>query len=343
MFKAKSKLIYVMMVAVLALILGACSGGDGNDTDDSDAKSDATSESKGSADVQSISFVTGGPGGTFYPLGVGMADVINDAGIANVTVETSDASIENTRLLGAEEAEIGLLETGIAYFASEGIEMFDEDQITNVRGVMTLYPNLIQMVVMADSGIETYADLKGKKVVVGQPGSSSMLNLDLVLEQYGLEFDDITPQYSDFSQGIDMLKDGQVDATLVDIGIPAPAIIDISSQHDIHILSIDEDKIDNIATNYPYFTNKIVIPAGTYNNVDEDVITAGVPVMLGTHEDVSEDLVYEMTKILFEKKEDVVKVHPAGESIDPDSATEGLPIPLHPGAEKYLKEIGKLD
>lgn len=318
----------VLLILSIVLVLAACG--------------DKASGDKKSSNQQTsnLSFVTGGPGGTFYPLGVGIADVVNGKGVANITVETSDASIENTRLLGAKQAELGLLETGIAYYAAEGKEMFDK-KLANVRGIMTLYPNLMQMVVMTDSGIKSYADLKGKKVVVGQPGSSSMLNLELVLAEYGLSFDDIKPQYSGFSEGIDMLKDGQVDATLVDVGIPAPAIIDISSQHNVTILPIDEDKIDNISEKYPYFSNKIIIPAGTYTNQDKDIVTAGVLVMLATREDLPEDLVYELTKTIFENKDEITKIHPSGESIDPEKATEGLSIPLHPGAERYLDEILK--
>ena len=219
--------------------------------------------------------------------------------------------------------------------------MFEGEKFENLRGIMTLYENLIQMVVMADSGIESFADLKGRSVVVGQAGSSSMLNLELVLNEYGLSISDLKPQYSGFSEGINMLKDGQVEAVLVDVGVPAAAIIDIATQHKIKILSIDEDKIEAIGEKYPYFSGKVVIPAGTYNGVDEDVVTAGVKVMLGTHADVDEDVIYEITKTIFEEKEKITQVHPAGASINIDKATEGMPIPLHPGAERYLKEQGK--
>lgn len=323
--KIRKKWMIILILLLSGIVLGACG-----------EKKESKAEEK--SGTKNLSFVTAGSGGTFYPLGVGMGEVINQKGIANITVETSGGSVENTNLLGTDKADLGLLETGIAYYAANGTEMFKGNKLDNVRGIMTLYPNLMQMVVKADSGIETYADLKGKKVVVGQQGSSSMLNLQLVLEKYKLSFDDIKPQFTSFAEGIDMLKDGQVDAALVDVGVPAAAIIDISNQHDIRILSIDEKVIDSIKEEYPYFSDATVIPANTYKNQDKDVITAGVKVMLATRADLPEDLVYEMTKAIFEEKEQVAKTHSSGESINIETATEGMPIPLHPGAEKYINE-----
>lgn len=322
------KYLYVIMAVFLLSIVSGCG----------EEEKDVTKKRTSKDQVDKLSFVTAGQGGTFFPLGGGMAKVINDKGIAQVTVETSGGSVENARLLGRIDADLGLLETGIAYYAAEGIEMFEGEKYENLRGIMTVYPNLLQMVVKADSGIESYVDLKGKKVVVGQPGSSSMLNLELVLNEYGLSIDDLNAQYSGFGEGIDLLKDGQVEATLVDVGVPAPAIIDIATQHHINILSIDEEVIESIAEKYAYFSNKVVIPAGTYNNQDEDIITAGVKVMLATRADLSEELVYNMTKTIFEEKETIANIHSSGENINIDEALESMSIPLHPGAQKYIEE-----
>lgn len=322
--------VYLFMICLFLIMLVAC--GANNDTSSEDSTEGDNNETK-------ITFSTGGTGGTYYPFGGGIAKVVNESDIGmDVTVATSGASVENARLLGSKEVELGLVEASVGYYAYEGKEMFEDDQAKNIRGIMSLYPNLIQMVVMKDSEIQSYADLKGKNVVVGAPGSSSMLNLELILEEYGLSMSDINPEYSSFSDGIDMLKDGKVDATLVDVGIPASSIVDISSQHDINILTLEEEKINSLSDKFPFFTKPIVIPAGTYKGVDEDVLTTGATVILATHEDLSEDVIYELTKTIFEKKEAITQIHKAGESIDVSKSTEGMSIPIHPGAKKYIEK-----
>ncbi|RFU70391.1 TAXI family TRAP transporter solute-binding subunit [Peribacillus saganii] len=335
----------LLSIFVALSILGAaCSGGGNKVTStNSPTETEKPAERTSPGSSEAISIVTGATSGTYYPLGGGIGKALNGAGIGvNATVESTGGSNENVRLLGQGEAEIGFTETGIAYYGYEGIEMFKDNKFDNLRGIMSLYANLMQTVVMKDSGIQSYADLKGKTVAIGIQGSSSALNMQLVLKEYGLSLGDIKPQFVSYSEGVTMLKDGQIDAVMIDSGIPNSAVTDITTQHDVNILPIEEEKIKSLVSKYPYFSNMVIIPKGTYEGIDVDVPTAGAKVMLVTHAGVSEEMVYKLTKTIFEKKEEIIKIHPRGDSIDLKTATDGMSIPLHPGAEKYLREQGAI-
>jgi TRAP transporter TAXI family solute receptor len=295
----------------------------------------------GFAADKNISIGTGAMSGTYYPLGVAMAKMWTGAKIGvNVGAEATGGSVENARHIKGKTMEIGFVESLIAEWAYQGQEMFKDNKVTNIRGLISLYPNTIQTVVKADSGIKSYADLKGKKVSCGIQGSSSVLAMKIVLETYGIPFGDIKPQYLAYGPAMELLKDGQVDAVLVDAGAPTSSIIDIVSQHKVKILSIDRANIDKIVQKYPYFSRATVIPKGTYSGINEDVVTTGSLATLCVAAEMPDDLVYQITKALIEKKADVAKVHEKGKTIDLKTAVNGFSIPLHPGALKYYKEKG---
>lgn len=329
MFKLGLKKNITLLVSLVFLmgILTGCTGGN----------------EQASSKVFNMSISTGATSGTYYPLGTAIASVVSNAGIGvNMTAESTSGSIENARLIGQKQTEIGFVESLIADWAYNGKEMFKDQKVENIRGLVALYPNTIQTVVKKKSGIKSYKDLKGKKVAVGIQGSSSPMAMQVVLESYGMSMNDIKPQYLAYGPSMELLKDDQVDAVMVDAGAPNSAIIDISTQHDISILSIDPDNIRKIKEKYPYFSDPVIIPKGTYKGVDEDIVTTGSLATLCVRADLPEDVVYNITKTIFEKKEEIAKVHEKGNSINLDTAINGISIPLHPGAEKYYKEIGIL-
>ncbi len=290
---------------------------------------------------RNISLGTGGMTGTYYPLGVAMAKVWSATGIGiNVGAESTGGSVENARFIKGKTMEVGFVESLIADWAYQGQEIFKGNKVENIRGLISLYPNTMQTVVKADSGIKSYADLKGKKVSCGIQGSSSVLNMKIVLETYGIPFSEIKAQYLSYGPAMELLKDGQVDAVLVDAGAPNSAIIDISTQHKIKILSIDRANIAKIVQKYPFFSSATVIPKGTYKGVDEDIVTTGSLATLCIAAEMPDDLVYKMAKALIEKKADVAKGHPKGNDINLKTAIDGFSIPIHPGALKYYKEKG---
>lgn len=295
----------------------------------------------GHAQTKNISFGTGAMSGTYYPLGVAISKVWSNAGIGlNVAAEATGGSVENARHIKNKTMEIGFVESLVADWAYKGEEYFKSGPVKNIRGFIALYPNTIQTVVKADSGIKSYKDLKGKKVACGIQGSSSVLNMKIVLESYGIPFSDIKAQYLAYGPAMELLKDGQVDAVMVDAGAPNSSIIDIGSQHKIAILSIDRANIDQIVKKYPFFSAATVIPKGTYKGIDYDVLTTGSLATLCVQAELPDELVYKMIKTLFDKKADVAKVHEKGKSIDLKTAVNGFSIPLHPGVIKYYKEKG---
>lgn len=327
--KKYTRITSFVLVAVMLLSIGLIAGCGGS------------SDKPAAPKAMNASFSTGAQSGTYYPLGTAIANVWTNAGIGlNVTAEATGGSIENVRMMGTKQTEVGFVESLIADWAYNGKEMFQDKKVDNVCGLISLYPNTIQTVVKVKSGIKTYPDLKGKKVAVGIQGSSSPLAIQAVLESYGVTMNDIKPQYLAFGPAMDLLKDDQVDAVLVDAGAPNSSIIDISTQHQVKILSIDPANIKKIKEKYPYFSDVTIIPKGTYKGIDEDITTTGSLATLCVRADLSEDLVYNMTKVLFEKKDEIAKVHEKGKAIDLQKATDGFSIPIHPGALKYYKEKG---
>ncbi len=293
------------------------------------------------AQVKNIAFGTGAMSGTYYPLGVAISKTWTAANIGiNVGAEATGGSVENVRHIKNKTMEVGFVESLIADWGYTGQEMFKGSKAANIRGLISLYPNTIQTVVKADSGIKSYTDLKGKRVSCGIQGSSSVLAMKIVLETYGIPFSEIKAQYLSYGPAMELLKDGQVDAVLVDAGAPNSAIIDVSTQHKIRILSIDRVNIGKIVQKYPYFSSATVIPKGTYKGVDEDVVTTGSLATLCIAAEMPEELVYKMIKTLIDKRDEVAKVHEKGKSIDLKTAVNGFSIPLHPGALKYYKEKG---
>ncbi|GBF32398.1 TRAP transporter solute receptor [Desulfocucumis palustris] len=330
----KSMLLALAAVLALVILVAAGCGGGGEQKGD---------EQKAPAQTSNISISTGATSGTYYPLGTAIANTLTNAGIGlNVTAESTGGSVENVRLLGQGQTEIGFVESMIADWAYNGKEVFKDGKVENIRGLISLYPNTIQTVVKESSGIKTFADLKGKKVAVGIQGGSSPLAMQAVLESYGLSMNDIKPQYLAYGPSMELLKDDQVDAVLVDAGAPNSSIIDISTQHPIRILSIDTENIKKIKEKYPFFSDPVTIPKGTYKGFDEDITTTGSLAALCVRADMSDEMVYNIIKTIIEKKDDVAKVHEKGNTINLESATDGFSIPIHPGAEKYYKEKGVL-
>lgn len=285
-----------------------------------------------------INIATGGTAGTYYPLGGAMAEILNKniKGI-NATAQATGASVANLNLLKEGKVELALVQNDIAYYAAQGAEMFKDKKIDGLAGIATLYPETIQIVTLANKNIKSVADLKGKKVAVGAAGSGTEANARQILEAYGLTYKDLSPQYLNFADAASNLKDGNIDAAFVTAGFPTAAIQDIAAQHKIALVALSDDKINELAKKYPFYT-KIVIPAKTYSGLEQDTVSVAVRAMLITKDSLDQNLVYEMTKAIFTNLDRLAAAHSAGKLIQVKTATEGMPIKLHPGAEKFFKE-----
>ena len=289
-----------------------------------------------------VSVLTGGTSGVYYPMGVALSQIWGKAlPDAKVTVQSTKASAENLNLLQAGRGEVGFSLGDAVSDAYKG----DADAgfatpLTKLRGLAGIYPNYIQIVASADSGIKTLADLKGKRVSVGAPKSGTELNARAVLKAAGLAYKDLGKvEYLPFGESVELMKNRQLDVTLQSAGLGVASLRDLASAVKIVIVEIPADVIAKIGdAAYQAAT----IPANTYEGQTQPVPTVAIQNYLITHTGVSNDEVYKLTKAMWEHTDALAAAHAAGKLIKKETAVKGMPLPLHPGAEKYYKEIGLL-
>ncbi len=214
--------------------------------------------------VTFLTIATGGTAGTYYPLGAAMADIWSkNIKNVNAAAQATGASVANVNLLKNKEVDVIFVQNDVAYYAYAGIELFKDQPVKQLRGMATLYPETIQIVALADKGINSVYDLKGKRVAVGAAGSGTEVNARHILLAAGITYNDIKVQYLSFAEAADNLKNENIDAAFVTAGHPTAAIIDVAAVKRITILPVDEKIIQTLQKNYPFYT-KIIIPAGTY-------------------------------------------------------------------------------
>lgn len=288
-----------------------------------------------------INVLTGGTSGVYYPLGVALSKIYGDnIEGARTQVQATKASVENLNLLQAGRGEIGFSLGDSVQMAWEGNqEAGFPGKLDKLRGIAAIYSNYIQIVASQESGIKTLADLKGKSLSVGAPKSGTELNARAILEAAGMSYGDLgKTEYLPFAESVELIKNRQLNATLQSAGMGVASIRDLATSLPINVVAVPKEEVDKIGA--PYIA--AIIPAGTYEGQAEDVPTAAVGNFLITHEGVSEETAYQMTKLLFDNLPALAAAHAAAKAIDVQKAIEGMPVPLHPGAERYYKEIGVL-
>jgi len=285
---------------------------------------------------------TGGTSGTYYPFGGSMAQIFNSKiQNMNVTAQATGASVENLKLIGQKEAELAIVQNDMTDYAYNGTEAFKDSKVENVRVIANLYPEVIQIVSSADSGIKTLTDIKGKKFSVGAPGSGVEANARQLLDVMGMTYNDFSANYLSFAESADSLKDNHIDGFLFVSGIPNAAIQDTATTSSLNFVSIPDDVIKKLIDKYPFFT-EIVIPAGTYKGQTADVKTVAMKATLVAGAEVPEKVIYDLTKALFENQPELASAHAKGAELSLESAVNGVSVPFHPGAEKYYKEVGAI-
>lgn len=286
-----------------------------------------------------VNVLTGGTSGVYYPLGAALAKIYGDKiPDARTQVQATKASVENLNLLQADKGEIAFALGDSVKLAWEGNEEAGfKQKLDKLRGIAAIYPNFIQVVASKDSGIKTLADLKGKGLSVGAPKSGTELNARAILGAAGISYDDLGHvEYLPFGESVELIKNRQLDATLQSAGLGVASIRDLATSVPIQMVSVPAEIVEKIGAPYVART----IPAGTYEGQDADVPTAAVINFLVTREGVSDDLAYQMTKQVFENLGDLTAAHKAAADISLANGPKDMPIPLHPGAEKYYKEQG---
>ncbi|RJE83797.1 TAXI family TRAP transporter solute-binding subunit [Paracoccus onubensis] len=286
-----------------------------------------------------INILTGGTSGVYYPVGGAMSKIYTD-GIpdAKTQVQATKASVENLNLLQQGKGEIGFALGDSVKFAVEGdAEAGFPQPLDKLRGISAIYPNYIQIVATKDSGIETLEDLKGKALSVGAPKSGTELNARAILEAAGMSYDDLGKvEYLPFAESVELMKNRQLDATLQSAGLGVASLKDLSTAVDIKVVAVPAEIAEKLGA--PYIAE--TIPAETYDGQTEDVATVAVINYLVTSSDVSDDLAYQMTKLLYDNLDTLKASHAATAGMDVQNALQGMPAPLHPGAQRYYDEVG---
>jgi uncharacterized protein len=288
-----------------------------------------------------ITIATGGTAGTYFPLGGALAEIWNkNIKGANVNATATGASAANIAMLKDGKVDVIFVQNDAAYYAYKDLESYKGKSMPEIRGLACLYNETCQLVALADSGIKTIADLKGKKVSVGAAGSGVELNARQILEAAGLSYGDIKVQYLSFAESASNLKDGNIDAAFNTAGAPTAAIQDLSASKKIILVPIDKGVAAKLMQKWSFYTPE-KIAAGTYLNVNSDVWTVSVKSMLAVSAKLDAQLVYDMLKTMFANGERLAASHKKGADIKIAAGVDGMSIPLHPGAERFFKEFGK--
>ena len=287
---------------------------------------------------------TGGTGGTYYPLGGMLAQLISnkatiDGKKISATAESAGASVANAKLLANNDIESAFVAADILDSAYNGRSQFSGNALPQLRALAALYPETVQLITRANSGINSIADLKGKSISSGSPGSGQYQLLTDLLEINGLKRSDVKEDSSSFTQAVDKIKDGNLDATLITAGVPTAAVTDFAQAHDLKVVPISGAMVDKLREKQPYYA-KVTLPANTYKGQTQPVDTIAVLAVWATNEKLSDAAAYEVTKALFDNLDVMGQVHVQGKNISLKNALEVGSVPIHPGALKYYKEKG---
>ncbi|MBB3190534.1 TAXI family TRAP transporter solute-binding subunit [Halomonas cerina] len=289
---------------------------------------------------QQLSIATGGTGGTYYPYGGGIAELINNQLEGHEAVaEVTGASVENMGLIYRGDSDLAIALADTVNQAYTGTGDFEGRQVEDVRALASLYPNAVQIVTLADSGIESLSDLKGKTVSVGAPGSGTELNARAVLEANGITYDDIEARRLNFNETADAIRDGDIDAGFWSVGPPTSSILNLATTRDIRLIGLTDEEVANAKGESDVFA-RYTLREGIYEGVEAPVQTLGIPNVLTVNAAMDEQLAYDITKLLFEQTGKLIAIHPAANDTTVEFSVEATPIAFHPGALRYYEEVG---
>ena len=286
-----------------------------------------------------LTFTTGGTAGTYYAYGNVLAQYVAANSDVDVTAVAGNGSADNIDALEIEDAQLAFVQNDVANYAYNGIrfERYEGKPITGFRAIASLYTEAVQLAT-CNPDIKSVADLKGRNVSIGAAGSGVYFNAIDFLAAYGMTEQDINAQYLNFADSAESLKDGKIDAAFIVSGAPTTAIADLFTSKQSYLISLDDEavaKLQEISAAYA----KTVIPAGTYSNQAEDVITVGIKATIIANNQVSDEQAYTIVKTIFEGKDAITESHAKGAELDLEYAST-CGLPYHPGAAKYFAEMG---
>lgn len=311
------KILSVILVLTLVLTFAAC----------------------GNSGASKMTMGTGGTAGTYYAFGGVLAQYMKNHANIDVTVVSTDGSKANIESIDAGDYQLGTVQSDVMAYAWQGTRSFaDTGKVDSFRVVAGLYAESVQLVTM-DASIQSVADLKGKAVSIGAPGSGVYFNAIDVLAAAGLSESDIKAQYQSFADSTDALKDGKIDAAFIVAGAPTAAITELCTTNSAFLVPIDGEVADKLMADCPFYT-AYTIPAGTYNGQTEDVKTVTVKATLIVSAKASEEDVYALTKAIFDNVDAIAAENGKGAELSIENATSGMTAPFHAGAAKYFAEQG---
>lgn len=327
--RRRSRLFFTMAVA-LTVVLTACGGGNsggggggGNGTATRNAN---------------LTFATGGTGGVYYPYGGGIANLLSSKlpGVV-VTVQETNASVDNMKLLDSNQAQLALGLGDVVSDAANGQNTFTKP--LDICALGNLYNNFVHVFTTKDTGITTIEDVKGKRVSVGAVGSASEVTADRIMQAAGIDPQkDITRVQLGVAETVAAIQDGTVDVGFWSGGLPTGAIVDLASNKDLVLIPTGQ-YADAMATKYGDFYFAADIPAGTYDGQDQAVANVVSPNILVARTDMDQSLQQDITKTIFENKEQLITVHPAAKELDPKTAGNIKFIKTCPGAQAYYDSV----
>lgn len=326
----KSPLLLSVMLGV-TLGLSACS----SPSSETDATAVDAAVSADTLETKFVTIATGGASGPYNIIGTSLAEIYAQTFGVNSKTQTTGASVENVNLLTQGKVDMVLALSDVVTDAVNGENNFDTP-INNIQQIAVLYPNVVQLVSTQSSGIKNIEDLRGKRIAVGDQGSGTEVNARTLLEGFGLTYDDVTVDYLGFADAADAMKAGKIEAAFFSSGLPNSSLLELEQGLDLQLVTINQDKLNEIIATKPYFKN-FEIPAGTYGN-ETAIPTAAIMNALLIRSDISEDDGYKLTKALFENLEGLKTAHQAANDISLATAQDGMVAPIHPGAQRYYDE-----
>ena len=283
-----------------------------------------------------LTLATGNQVSSFQRFGVAIAEILSQSGIP-VVAQTTEGSVNNVQLLRDKQVDLAFVQNDVAFYAENGIEMFKDQPVQNLRGIATLYPLSCHIVTLASSQITDIESLRGRKISVGGEGRADVSNARQILDAYGISFEDIEPHHLLQLESIEALRNGEIDAAFFTTVAPAPFLNEFAIQNQIRLIPIEDQVIDTLTKKYPYYT-KTIFPAGTYQGIDVDISSVAVRSMLVTTNRLYDDEVYEITRAIFQNTDRLKSVHELGKVIRKDSALSGMSIQIHEGSSQYFNE-----
>ena len=290
------------------------------------------------ARLRDITIASAGLGGMYYPTAVIFAKLFNDK-IPNVRAiaQATGGSAKNMDILSRKEADIGYTSGLVAKYSAEGSKMFKGRDMSWIRGLTVLWPDIFQFVVTPD--INSLMDLKGKRVAMGAVGGAIYSDAEMIFGSIGLKVGtDILPEQVGFAASADLLRDGHISASMI-LGMPNATVIDLMSRPGFKILSFSDKEVDQLIAKEPIFA-KHIIPANYYQNQKEAVQTVFIPNYLFVRSEMEEGLVYSIVKAIYDNMGELRKAHKVYNDMELENAPKAMPWPLHPGAAKYYREKG---